>query len=79
MPKSVHTRAYTILRERLVSARTSRGLSQQQLADLLKRPQSYVAKVEGGERRIDIVELLEIVQVLKADIRPILRAVAAAL
>lgn len=32
---------------------------QQQLAEVLSRPQSYVAKIETGERRIDTVELVE--------------------
>jgi transcriptional regulator with XRE-family HTH domain len=76
MRKSVHTRAYTVLRERLVAARHAAGLSQQELADKLNRHQSFVAKYEGGERRIDLVELLEIATVLGADARRIIRAVA---
>jgi transcriptional regulator with XRE-family HTH domain len=76
MRKSVHTSAYTVLRKRLVAARQAAGLSQQELAEKLNRPQSFVAKYEGGERRIDLVELLEIAAVLGADARRIMRAVA---
>lgn len=76
MRKSVHTRAYAVLREHLVAARHAAGLSQQELADKLNRHQSFVAKYEGGERRIDLVELLEIATVLGADARRIIRAVA---
>jgi transcriptional regulator with XRE-family HTH domain len=76
MRKSVHTRAYTALREHLVAARHAAGLSQQELAEKLNRPQSFVAKYEGGERRIDLVELLEIATILGADARRIIRAVA---
>ncbi len=79
MPKSQHTRAYKVLCERLIAARHATGLSQQALAARLKRPQSFVAKYEGGERRIDLVEMLEIVRALGADSRKIMRAVAEAL
>jgi len=79
MRKSVHTRAYKVLRERLVAARHAAGLSQQQLADKLGRPQSFVAKYENGERRIDLVELFEIAALLGADARRITRAVAEAM
>ena len=40
------------------------GLSQQDLAGLLDRPQSFVSKYERGERRLDVPELLEILDVL---------------
>lgn len=79
MPKSVHSRAYKVLREHLVAARHAAGLSQQGLADRLGRPQSFVAKYEGGERRIDLVEMLEIGRALNMDARKVLRAVAAEL
>lgn len=35
-------------------------MSQQELADRLGRPQSFVAKLEGCERRLDVVEFIEI-------------------
>ena len=44
--------------------RLSAGLTQQQVADALGRPQSFVAKYENGERRIDIVEFVEICEVI---------------
>ena len=34
-------------------------MTQQQLADELGKPQSYVAKVEGCERKLDILELMD--------------------
>ena len=79
MRKSVHTRAYMVLRERLVSARHAAGLTQQELARKLGRPQSFVAKYEGGERRVDLVELFEIAKVLGVDARRIARAVSSAM
>jgi transcriptional regulator with XRE-family HTH domain len=79
MRKSVHTRAYGALLERLVAARHAAGLTQQELARKLGRPQSFVAKFEGGERRIDLVEFLEITTVLGADPRRIIQAVSHAM
>jgi transcriptional regulator with XRE-family HTH domain len=56
MEKSTHTSEYMALRAELVAARKSAALSQRDLAAILKAPHSWVAKVESGERRIDLVE-----------------------
>jgi transcriptional regulator with XRE-family HTH domain len=79
MRKSVYTRAYKELCAQLVAARHSAGLTQQQLAHKLGKTQSFVAKFEGGERRLDIVEFLEITRVLKADGKAVLTAVSDAI
>jgi ribosome-binding protein aMBF1 (putative translation factor) len=60
MTKSIHTDGYQELIGILVDARGARGLTQQQLADRLGKPQSFVAKYEGCERRLDIVEYIEV-------------------
>ena len=41
----------------LKQVREDRGLTQSQLAAKIKRPQSFVSKVESGERRLDVLEL----------------------
>lgn len=79
MRKSVHTRAYKVLQERLVAARHAAGLTQQELSKQLGRPQSFVAKYEGGERRIDMVEFLTIAAILNLDEKKLILAVKAAL
>jgi transcriptional regulator with XRE-family HTH domain len=56
MEKSVHTSEYGFLRSALREARTKAGLSQRELALRLQTPHSWVAKVESGERRLDLVE-----------------------
>jgi transcriptional regulator with XRE-family HTH domain len=58
--RSLHTREYKIYIGVLVDARRRRGLTQQSLATLLKKPQSFVSKYERGERRLDIPEFLAI-------------------
>lgn len=78
MRKSVYTRAYKELCAQLVAARHSAGLTQQQLAHKLGKTQSFVAKFEGGERRLDVVEFLEITRVLKVDAKVFLAALASA-
>jgi transcriptional regulator with XRE-family HTH domain len=57
MEKSIHTPEYAILCAELVSIRKSANLTQRDVARRLEVPPSWVAKVETGERRIDLVEL----------------------
>lgn len=47
-----------------MEARKSAGLSQHELARRLKRSQSFIAKLEVGERRLDVVEFIEIARAL---------------
>lgn len=42
----------------LIAARASAGLSQRELADRLRKPRSFVSKLESKERRLDMVELV---------------------
>src|SRR5437868_1193236 len=65
--KSIFTPQYDRLRELLIEARKSAGLTQSGLAECLRRPQSYVSKYERGERRLDVVEFLEIAACMKMD------------
>ncbi len=44
--------------------RRKRGVTQSQLAERLGRPQSYVAKIEKGERRLDLIEFLGVAKAL---------------
>ena len=48
----------------LAEARQAAGLSQVDLARRLGRPQSYVSKFESGERRLDVVEFIEVAEAL---------------
>lgn len=56
--KSLRTPRHTVLIQDLRALRQLSGLTQTALAERLSRPQSYVAKVEGGERRMDVVEFV---------------------
>jgi transcriptional regulator with XRE-family HTH domain len=59
MPKMLRSRGQRALVEVLIEVREKAGLTQRALAARLKRPRSYVSKIEGGERRIDPVECVE--------------------
>jgi transcriptional regulator with XRE-family HTH domain len=48
---------YRIMADRLRQAREKSGLTQDEVAEELRKPQSFVSKVENGDRRIDPVEL----------------------
>jgi len=73
LTKSVFTPTYARFRELLIEAREGAGLTQAALAESLKRPQSYVSKFERGERRLDVVEYLEVAQALRIDPFSLLR------
>lgn len=62
--KSVFTSRYQTLRTLLIEARREAGLTQVELAAKLSRPQSFVSKYERGERRLDLVEFLEVADAL---------------
>ncbi len=67
MQKSLKSAEYARLIATLVAVRKNADVRQQTLAKKLGRPQSFIAKYEGGERRIDVVEFVEIVRALGAD------------
>lgn len=76
MSRSTSTAAYLLLRRELIAAREAAGLTQLQVAERIDRPQSFVAKYETGERRLDLVELVEIAAVLKMDLSALVARVA---
>ena len=67
MQKSLKSAEYARFIEILVAARHGAGIRQQALAKKLGRPQSFIAKYEGGERRLDVVEFIAIARALGAD------------
>ncbi|NCU41998.1 MAG: XRE family transcriptional regulator [Candidatus Moranbacteria bacterium] len=57
MGRTIHTKEYAQFIERLKKARKEAGLRQIDVAKKLKRPQSYISRVESGEYRLDILEV----------------------
>ena len=71
----VQQREYKTVGAALAEAREQAGLTQQQLAKLLRKPQSFVSNYERGQRRVDILELLRIIDALDGDPIEVLRAI----
>ena len=67
MAKSLRSPRQQKLIEALKAARKSAGLTQAAVAAALEKPQSYIAKAESGERRLDLIELLDLAQIIGID------------
>jgi transcriptional regulator with XRE-family HTH domain len=78
MQKSLKSPEYARLVAMLVAVRHAAGVRQQKLAEKLRKPQSFIAKYEGGERRIDLIEFIAIARALDADPVKLLRDFVAA-
>ncbi len=64
MEKSVHSHEYETMVMLLRELREKAGLTQVTLAEKLGQSQSFVSKIERGERRLDIIQLRQICHVL---------------
>lgn len=64
---SIFTEEYQTFLQLLIAERKGAGLTQQELADRLHRPQSFVSKYENGERRLDVAEFLKLAEAIGFD------------
>ena len=67
MSSTLHSEDYRAFVRHLISARQRQGVTQEQLADKLGKPQSYVSKSERFERRVDVAEFGAVVMALGLD------------
>lgn len=67
MTKSIYTTEHDKLRQLLIEHRKRAGATQSEMAKCLHRPQSFVSKYERGERRLDVLEFLEVAYCLNLD------------
>lgn len=67
MPKGIHDERYRRLIDRLIVARKAAGMSQTVLAEKLSKPQQFVSRYELGERRLDIVEFVDVARAVGID------------
>ena len=67
LAKPIHTERHRALRALLVAKRKAAGLTQTVVAQRLRKPPSYVAKYEGGDRRLDVLEYLDVAAAIGFD------------
>ena len=65
MPRTVNNDEHMEIVKRLKEARLEAGLDQVEVAKKLGRTQSYVSKIESGQRRFDVLQLKEFAKVYK--------------
>lgn len=75
MPDFTHRREYRALVDALRDARLGAGLTQTGLAEALGATQTFISKVERGERRLDVIEFVDICRAIGVDPLAVLRAV----
>lgn len=76
MPKSVFTDANAVVVEVLTAARQRAGLRQEDLASRLGKHQSFISRIEGGQRRVDVLEFYAIAQAMEADAADLFASIA---
>lgn len=64
MPSSIFTQRHQEFIAFVASARKAEGVTQVELAEKLGKPQSFVSKVERGERRLDVIEFCQVAEAL---------------
>jgi len=65
----IYTERYRSLLNKLIIAREKLGLTQSEVAKKLNKPQSYLSKIESGERKIDFIELEDLGVIYKTPIK----------
>jgi predicted transcriptional regulator len=73
LSKSLYTDRWEQLLKILKRLRVEKGLSQVQLAAHLDRPQSLIAKIESGERKLDVCQFLDYMEALEASAEDVIR------
>ena len=65
MPRAIYKEEHQKIVERLKTARIEAGLDQVEVAKKLGKTQSYVSKIESGQRRFDVLQLKEFAKLYK--------------
>ena len=76
MPVSLRSPRHRALQALLADLRAAAGLTQMDVANRLARPQSFVSKYESGERRLDIIEFIDVVRALGGEPHRVVRKLA---
>lgn len=74
MAKTIYSDEHELLVKQLKKARKEAGLNQEDIAKLLGKTQSYVSKIESGQRRVDVIQLKEFAKIYKKSLDYFIRA-----
>ncbi len=66
--KTIYKERYRSIIQKLIERRRVLNMTQRQISARLNKPQSYIAKIEGFERKLDVLEFIEICEVI--DLEP---------
>ena len=65
MPRAIYSNDHKVIVERLKKARLEAGLGQVEVVKKLGKTQSYLSKIESGQRRFDVLQLKEFAKIYK--------------
>lgn len=65
--KTIYQARYATFIDALISARKDQSLTQLEVAQALGKPQSYIAKIEGKDRKLDVVEFVALCEAIHQD------------
>ncbi|MGO7969586.1 helix-turn-helix domain-containing protein [Rhizobium ruizarguesonis] len=72
MAKTLHSKRQEVLVAAIAQQRRAKGLSQAQVAKALGRHQPFIANIESGERRVDLLELLALADIIELDVHALI-------
>lgn len=68
MPKTIHSERHKRLAELLSEKRKAAGMTQADVAKAMGRHQPFIANIENGERRVDVIELIDLAKIVGFDV-----------
>ena len=72
MPDTIRSARHELLIKRIVEARKKAGLTQAELAAQFGKHQPFIANIESGQRRVDLVELVAIADSIGLDLHKLI-------
>lgn len=75
MGKTLGSEQHEVLIAMLIAAREKAGLTQTELAERLGEYQSFVARLESGQRRVDVIELIRLSGILRFSAQKMVSAI----
>ena len=75
MDKTLVTERHQRLIALIIEAREKSGMTQTELAEVLGEYQSFVARLESGQRRLDVIEFIRLAEILNFDANKVITEV----